>query len=158
MRPYQQLASILFAVLGIFLVVQGLDLGIEGNFGPGPGFMAFVVGVLIIVVNLAWGLQVTVAPPVAIPRDLLPDRVGLFRIIATIAALILLGAFLTLLGFMVTVFAFLLVTLFTFGRDHAVTKVVVAFAFSFGLAWVFEHLLHVPLPSASLEALSTLGL
>jgi hypothetical protein len=45
-----------------------------------------------------------------------------------------------------------------FGRDHVVLKVAIAVAGSFGVHWVFERLLRVPLPYASLETLRRFGL
>jgi putative tricarboxylic transport membrane protein len=158
MRPYQQLAGLLFAGLGVFLMMQGTGLKLEGEFGPGPGFMAFVVGIMLLGTSLLWVLSVSLSPSVPFASDALPDRRGLANVLLTVAALLGLAALLTAVGFRLGIFGFLLVVLFVFGRDHPLLKVAVALVFSFGLYELFERVLRVPLPRASIEALAALGL
>lgn len=157
MRPWQQLAGLLFAALGAFLMLQGTALKLEGEFGPGPGFMAFVVGLVLLSTSLLWVLNVSLGAPTAFAAGALPDRLGLVRVLATVGALLLLAALMTAVGFRIAVFGFLIAVLFVFGRDHPLLKVAVALLFSFGLFELFERVLRVPLPRASLEALASLG-
>ena len=157
MRSWQQLAGVLFAGLGGFLMLQGTALKLEGEFGPGPGFMAFVVGLVLAATSLLWTATVSLGPSAPFADDALPDRLGLVRVLATVGALLLLAALLPAIGFRIAVFGFLIAVLFVFGRDHPLLKVAVAFLFSFGLFELFERVLRVPLPRASLEGLAALG-
>jgi putative tricarboxylic transport membrane protein len=157
MRIYQQIASVIFAALGVFLVAEGVGLKLEGEFGPGPGFMAFVVGALLIIVSAAWGLLVSRTASTPIPAELLPDREGTYKVVLTVAALLLFAAIFDIVGFKLAMFGFLLAALFVFGRDHPIIKIVVAVLFSFGLFVLFVRVLRVPLPGPSIEALAALG-
>ena len=44
MKSARQLAALILAGTGVFLAVAGLRLRLEGQYGPGPGFLAFWVG------------------------------------------------------------------------------------------------------------------
>lgn len=157
MKPFQQAASVLFAALGAFLIREGVVLRLEGDFGPGPGFMAFVVGCLMLACAVLWGVRVSFAATTPMPDNSLPDRAGLVKVLAIVGALMALAAILPLVGFRIAIFLFLLVAQFVFGRDHRILKVAVAALCSFGLATLFEKVLRVPVPAASIDALAALG-
>lgn len=156
-RTYQGV-SLACLGLGGFLVIQGRALGLAGPFGPGPGFFAFWIGVGLAALSLAWLVQVTAGPGPGLPSDFVPERAGLYRVAAVVAALVAFAGLLTVLGFGLSMLGFLLFLLLAFGREYAVLKVVIAVAGSFGIHWVFERLLRVPLPYSSLEPLRRLGL
>ena len=71
---------------------------LQGEYGPGPGFMAFIVGVALASASLVWGIRTAMAPGVSFREELLPDREGLVKLLATIAALGLFAALLTPFG------------------------------------------------------------
>ena len=156
-RTYQGV-SLACLGLGGFLVVQGRVLGLAGPFGPGPGFFAFWIGLALAALSLAWFAQVTLRPVPAFPPDFVPERAGRLRVAAVVAALVAFAGLLTVLGFSLAMLGFLLFLLLAFGREYAVLKVAIAVAGSFGVHYVFERLLRVPLPYSSLEALRRLGL
>lgn len=158
MQRIHQVAGLAFAALGVFMALQGRKLGIEGLYGPGPGFFAFVIGVGLVLASALWIARVTMYGAAAIPADFVPDRGALIRIAAVVCALVAFALVLRSLGFALTMLAFLLVLFFAFGRAHAIAKLVTAAAASFGLNYVFEKLLRVPLPDAALPALRALGL
>jgi hypothetical protein len=157
MRPYRQFASLLFAALAVFLVYEGFELRLQGNFGPGPGFMAAVVGALLLVCSVAWGVRESLVRSQGFPAELLPhpECLQLNEIIA--GAKLVLATVLTSVGFKLSLFLFLLVAQFVFGRDRPVLKVLVALACSFGVFLLFERVLRVPLPDASIDWLAALG-
>jgi putative tricarboxylic transport membrane protein len=157
MRPYRQFASLLFAVLGAFLIIEGFELRLQGDFGPGPGFMAVLIGALLLACSVGWGVRESLAPSEGFPAELLPDREGLQRVLVVTAAMLVLVAVLTSVGFKLSLFLFLLVTQFVFGQDRPVVKVLVALACSFGVFLLFERVLRVPLPDPSIDWLAALG-
>lgn len=157
MKPWRLLASALFVALAAFLMVQGVELKLQGDFGPGPGFMPFIVGAALAAVAVVWGVCECLAPATPMPDELLPDREGLVKVLGMLAALGILASVLTTIGFSLAMFAFLLVAQLIYGRDHLSAKIVVAFACSFGIQALFEQVLRVPLPTASIEALAGLG-
>ena len=121
------------------------------------GFWGRFIGNPRVALSLAWLVQVTVGPGPALPPDFVPERAGLYRVAAVVAALVAFAGLLTVLGFGLAMLGFLLFLLLVFGREYAVLKVVIAVAGSFGIHWVFERLLRVPLPYSSLEPLRRLG-
>lgn len=157
MRPYQQITAVVCAALGAFMIVQGVVLKLEGAFGPGPGFMAFVVGVLLVTVSLVWFARVSLAPAESIPDELLPEPGGLGRVAIVLVALFIFAAVFAVIGFKLSMLGFLLATFFVFGRDHVALKIVIALLASFGLHYVFLQVLKVSLPEPTLEILRIWG-
>jgi hypothetical protein len=157
MRPFQQLAAVIFAALGLFMVVEGHGLKLAGEFGPGPGFMAFIVGLLLTAVSLLWLVSLSLQPSEPFSAEALPEPGGWLRVLAILIAVLCFAALLTVVGFKLSMLVFLMVAFLIFGRDHLPAKVVVAFAGSFGLDYVFEQFLRVPLPGASIDSLAALG-
>ncbi len=158
MRRIHQVVSLSFLGLGVFLVLQGRALGLAGQFGPGPGFFAFWVGIGLAGLSLVWLGRATLGPAEAMPPDFVPPRSGLLRVVSVVLALVAFAAVLTPLGFNLAMFGFLVFLLLAFGREYAGLKLVVAVAGSFGIHYVFERLLRVPLPYASVSLLRDLGL
>jgi putative tricarboxylic transport membrane protein len=157
MRPWRQLASALFAALGVFMIVEGVDLKLQSEFGPGPGFMAFIVGAILAAVSVVWGVRTSFAAAAPMPEGLLPDAEGLKKVGAIIGALVLLATLFTVVGFKLSMFGFLLAAQFIFGRDQPLAKIIVAALCSFGLFALFERVLRVPLPTTSIDALAAWG-
>ena len=155
MKIARQLAALLLAGTGVFLVVAGIRLRLEGQYGPGPGFLAFWVGVPLALLSVVWLGQVSLAPPPPHPTESEPG--GLGRVASIILALIAFAVLLTPFGFKLVMLALLLGLFFAYDREHALAKIVVAVAGSVGTHYVFERYLRVPLPDASLPALRSLG-
>lgn len=158
MKPYQQLTAIIFAAIGVFMTVEGYRLKLEGEFGPGPGFMAFFVGALLLVVSLVWLARVSLQPAMPFPADMLPEDGRWVKVIAVTVAMLAFATLLQIIGFKLSAVLFLAAAFLIFGLDHLIAKAIVALAGSFGLAYVFEHFLLVPLPKSSIAALAGIGL
>ncbi len=139
----------------MLLTVAGLRLRLEGQYGPGPGFLAFWVGLPLAILSAVWFGQVSLAP--ASPVAAGSGPAGLRRVASTLLALVAFAVLLTPLGFKLVMLGFLLALFFAYDRRHVLAKVVVAVAASIGAHYVFEHILRVPLPYASVPALRSLG-
>ena len=158
MKRIYQVTSLIFAGIGIFMVLQGIRLKIVGQLGPGPGFFPFWIGVLLTSLSAVWLVQVTLGPAIAVSHGLLPPRRDLLRLAAVVLALIAFMLLLRPLGFNLSMLALLLFLFFAIDRKHAIAKIVVAFLGSFGVHHLFEQGLRVPLPFASIPFLQQLGL
>lgn len=158
MKRIYQVTGLVFFAIGLLLVFQGYSLKIQGEFGPAPGFFAFWVGLVLSVMSLVWFAQVCVAAAPAMPADFIPARPQLRAVVAVILALIAFMFLLRPLGFNLAMLGLLLFLFFAAGRDHPAAKIVIALGGSFGLHYVFEQILKVPLPFASLDFLRQLGL
>lgn len=157
MKRARQLAGLILAGTGLFLVLAGIGLRLEGQYGPGPGFLPFWVGVPLALLSVVWLVQVSVTRAEA-PLSEASGSGGGGRVTAILAALVAFALVLTPLGFTLSMLGLLLFLFFAFDRAHAVAKLAVALAGSLGTSYAFERLLRVPLPSSSLPALRSLGL
>lgn len=154
MTRFRQAAALVVTAIGVFLALAGVRLRLEGQYGPGPGFLAFWVGLALAVLGPVWLVQVSLAPPPA-PRPSAPG--GPARVAAILGALAAFAVLLAPLGFTLVMLGLLLGLFFAYDREHALAKIVVALVGSVGTHYVFERFLRVPLPDATLPALRSLG-
>jgi putative tricarboxylic transport membrane protein len=157
MRRVSLVMSLVFTAAGVFMIYGGYTLKLKGQYGPGPGFTAFWIGVPLTVLSLVWLGQLCLRWRGA-DEPFISERGGLRRVIAVLGALCAFGALLMPLGFDLCMMALLLFLFFAFNREHVVLKIVIAIAGSFGVHYAFEHYLRVPLPYAGVDFLRALGL
>ncbi len=157
MRRARQLASLLVAVAGLWMLGSGVVLGLGGEFGPGPGFFAFGVGSLLAITALLWFGRLHRRSSDS-KTPFLGDPGGPWRVARVSLAIVAFAVLVERLGYSVTMLALLVFLMTTFGREHLVPKVLIALAGSFGTHYAFERLLGVPLPSSSIGFLQVLGL
>ncbi|MBL8697630.1 MAG: tripartite tricarboxylate transporter TctB family protein [Alphaproteobacteria bacterium] len=158
MKAARLVTALLVLALGVYLAWQGTRLRIEGDFGPGPGFFPFWIGSGIAVLATAWLAQLVLRPAVAAGERFLPPRDAAAKLAIVVGALVAFMLLLRPIGFNLAMLGLLLVLFFAVDRRHAAAKVAIAVAASFGVHWLFEHALNVPLPDAALPALQALGL
>jgi putative tricarboxylic transport membrane protein len=157
MQRAHQAAGLVFAAIGAYLAIQGVRLGLEGMTGPGAGLFPFLIGLALLAASLVWIVQVQLAGKQPLPADFFPPSDGVRRIGVAIVLLLAFAVALRLVGYDLTMFVFLLALMFHYDRKHIVAKLVVALAASFGVHYLFEHVLRTPLPYASLSVLRDLG-
>lgn len=158
MRRVSLVVSLLFVAAGLFMMVGGYLLRLKGQYGPGPGFTAFWVGLPLALLSALWFVRLVRQPPEEATGPFQSEAGGLRRIGIIVGSLIAFGALLLPLGFNLSMLLLLLVLFFAFDRSHPLLKVVLAFAGSFGVHLLFERFLRVPLPYSSFETLRALGL
>lgn len=142
------------AAVGAYVAASSSELGIWMPEGPGPGFFPLVLAIGLVLLSVAWFVQTPRVEPA--PGG---DQRALWRASGiTIASLIVLAVVLELLGFQVSMFAFLMFHLRWLGKVRWVTAVAVSLLGSVGAFHLFSDLLLVPLPVATVPPLSLLGL
>lgn len=157
MRRASLLLAVLFVAAGLFMTYGGYALKLKGQYGPGPGFTAFWVGLPLTLLSAIWVLQLCLGRRAEDPEPFESERGGLRRIAVVLLALVAFGALLLPLGFDLSMLALLLFLFFAFDREHPLIKIAVALAASFGVHYAFERFLRVPLPYASVDFLRALG-
>jgi len=155
-RIYQG-SALVGTAIGLFVAWHGYRLKIEGLYGPGPGFFPFWIGLGITLLSLIWLVQATWRPVPPMPTDFVPERPQLLGLIVVVAAMSAFAALLRPLGFNLAMLGLLLFLFFVIDRKHAVAKIVIAVLGSFGVHYLFEEILRVPLPYAALPWLQQLG-
>lgn len=158
MKRIYQGSALLGTAIGVFVAVHGYRLKIEGLYGPGPGFFPFWIGLGITLLSLLWLTQATLRPVPAMPADFVPERPQLLGLLVIVGAMAAFAVLLRPLGFNLAMLGLLLFLFFVIDRKHPVAKIVIACIGSFGVHYVFEEMLRVPLPFAALPALQQLGL
>lgn len=147
-------ASFLLAALGA--VWRSLTLGLgSGGGGPGPGLFSFVLGICLGVLSLAWLLT---RRDTSRASRFLPERAGMHRILQMLGAQMAFIAIISRVGYQLTAFGFMLFLVKVVGRHKLKVAIPVSAVFSFGLYYVFQSWLEVPLPRSSIGFLRELGL
>ena len=158
MRRASMVMALLFVAAGLFMIYGGYSLRLKGQYGPGPGFTAFWIGLPLTALSAIWLVQLCRQRKSESPETFESERGGLRRIAAVLLALAAFGALLVPIGFNLSMLALLLFLFFAIDREHPLPKIVIAFAGSFGVHYGFEHFLRVPLPYASIDFLKAMGL
>jgi putative tricarboxylic transport membrane protein len=125
---------------GAFVIHESLDHNYYGSdFGPGPGFFSFWLGILLMVMSLVQIVMTYRRPGEALPDDFIPNRNGVKRIL-----------YIMYLGFSLTMLIFCVFLLRTLGGRQSwwITLTLAAVA-SFGTFHLFD-LLQVALPKGFL--------
>lgn len=148
-RAYQ-VVSVLFLLLGLFVLYQSMQLRYATGLGPGPGFFGVWLGGLMVVLAVVFFVQNTLprSRPDE-PIDLLPSALGKFRLAVTVGLLVLTVVILPVLGFRLTIFGLALILLTVVGRLPWWEAILVALVAGFGTFYVFS-LLGVFLPKGVL--------
>lgn len=158
LRLCNLLAAALLLALGVFLVMRGARLGIEGDYGPGAGFFPAVIGTILALAAATWLATAGLGPAPTPPQEFETEWRGVGVVAAAVAALIAYGFALHQLGFRLSSLLLLLVLFFAPGFARWPAKLAAAVAASFGVHHAFTEWLRVPLPEASLAPLRALGL
>jgi len=157
LQAARRITALISLALGVYLAWQGTKLRIEGDFGPGPGFFPFWVGCGVAVLAVLWLAQLLLRPAAESGEAFLPTREGAAKLALVTGALVGFMLLLRPIGFNLAMLGLLLVLFFAIDRRHVAAKLAIAVAASFGVHWLFEHALNVPLPDASIPALQQLG-
>ncbi|MHA7144973.1 tripartite tricarboxylate transporter TctB family protein [Arthrobacter sp. TmT3-37] len=146
------IGQIVLAVLGAYVVVTSLDLGLWTSLGPGPGLFPFAMGALLVLLSVIWFFQERrEATETAEPVD---RRL----VIAVVLSLLILASVMNLLGFQVSMFLFLLYHLRIRSHRTWPSSLIISLAGSVGVFYAFYYGLNVALPTALLLPLTLIGL
>lgn len=127
-------------LFGIFVVYESLQISYSSDFGPGPGFFSFWLGVLVIVLSAVEVAKTLRRSSEPLPSGFIPDRAGIIRMLSVIGALLAALLLMEWLGFSLTMLIFSLVLLRVLGRHPWWLTIVLALAGSFGTAFIFRQL------------------
>lgn len=139
------LISVIFFVMGTWVLWQATMLPQFSVFGPGPDFMPNVLGVLLLILSSLLFVS-TVRKAAAAGESLMPDRQGLYRIVVVVVALFLYTALLDAVGYLVLTFAYSLLMLAALGKYRWYVSLALAAVITFTFYWSFVTLLGVPAP------------
>ncbi len=150
MTPINRSAWGILLVFGGFVIHESLDLSYYGtDFGPGPGFFSFWLGVLLSVLSLIQIAGTFRGPREPLPEEFIPAAAGIRRMLCILGALVASLVLMKPLGFSLTMLGFCIFLFRTLGSQSWWLTLTLAVAGSFGLFYVFG-LLQVILPTGFL--------
>lgn len=159
MRRVYQGASLIILAASLWVVFEsGTRLKYYSEYGPGPGFFPFWLGVVLVVLSVVWLAQVSLQPVQGKAMDIVPYREGFLRVVAVLLAMSAFTLLADVFGTQLTMFAFLLSLILGLGRQRLVTAVIVSLVGSWALMYGFRDMLDVQMPLSSIEWLAKLGL
>ncbi len=133
-------------LFGVFIVRESLGHNYYGSdFGPGPGFFSFWLGILLIVLAVIQIVMTWRRPAEPLPDGFIPNREGVKRILSIIGALSASLFLMKYLGFSLTMTGFCIFLLRRLGRQPWWLTIVLAAVAGFGTFYLFG-LLQVMLP------------
>ena len=133
-------------VFGGFIIHQSLEHSYYGSdFGPGPGFFSFWLGILLMLLSLGQIIATFRRPAEPLPKDFIPGREGIKRMLSILGALAVSLLLMDKLGFSLTMLGFSIFLLRTLGSQSWWLTILLAVLGSFGMNYLFG-LLQVMLP------------
>ena len=127
-------------LFGLFVIYESLQIKYYGSdFGPGPGFFSFWLGVLVV------GLSVieigrTFGKRIPLPADFFPNWAAVARIGSLLGALVGVVFLLDRLGYSLTMAIFCVFLLRVLGKQPWWLTVILTLLGSFGTAYLFRQL------------------
>ena len=145
MTRLYQIVAIIFVAFGAFVIYLSLDLSYSADYGPGPGFFSFWLGIFLILLGGIDFIGTTRRPREPLSEGFIPDRPGLRRLLFISASLVAVIFLMNPLGYTLTILPFSIFLLRTMGRQPWWATMIISLAGSFGTFQLFRAL-QVPLP------------
>jgi len=146
MRRVHQIGGLLFLLLGFYVGYLSTQLTYLTSLGPGPGFFPFWLSALLVVLSAVMFVAATRGESEPLPEGFFSDRSGYAKSGTAVLAMMLTAAFIEYLGFIVTMAVFHLLLLCVFARRRFLETLALTLLGSFGVYYLFAHLLGTPLP------------
>lgn len=148
MNRLYRIAAFFFFLCGGSVVYLSLKVTYYSpDYGPGPGFFSFWLGILLAAISLMEFVNYGRRPREPLPMGFIPDKEGGRRVISILVAL---GAALGLmkpLGFNLTIFIFSIFLMRSLGKQSWKATAVVSLVGSLGTFYFFRQL-QVYLPTS----------
>lgn len=147
MNTAWKVAGAAFLAFSIFVVAEAFKYGFLDEYGPGAGFFAVLIGILMGGLSLALVVKVTFfGVPEEKLASVLPRGQEASRVLLVLGGIIGVVLFIQPLGFRLTMLAFLIYMLVSLGARRMWVVAALSLGGSFGTYHVFYHWLRMPLP------------
>jgi len=145
MKRVDMVVSVVFFLMGAWVLWQATMLPTFSVFGPGPEFMPNLAGILLLILSTILFVS-SARSREPLPEGFIPDRAGVIRVALILLGLMVYTALLDVVGYLPMTFVYSLFMLLTMWRTRWYKSLLVAAAISGGLYWVFVMVLEVPAP------------
>lgn len=132
--------------IGVWLILESLRYNYMVKYTPGPGFMPFWVGVILLLFAVALLFESFPKKDQTEKKALLPDRHALYRVglIALVTAG--LSLLMTTLGFTLSVIVFVSVILYFLEKMTLAGSLITGLIMSACIYFIFEYWMEIGLP------------
>ena len=149
MKQRDLISSLLWVGFGALFIVGSLQQGLIRRGAPGPGFVPFITGIILVVLAL-----MVLLPSLfgkhwegeGMVEKFFPERGSLKRILLAIAALVAYGLAVNYAGYFITTFVFMIFACRLMEPEKWRTVLIVSLATAGISYFLFIRLLDVPLP------------
>lgn len=148
--------AIVLVVVAVATIWRSIGLDYWTALGPGPGFLPFWIGVLLLGLSIGWSVRTFRARRRSTDTDT-DTPLDVRRLVVVVVSLVALATLLEVLGYQLSMALFLFFHLKVLGRRGWLLSVAIALAGSFGVFTVFTRLLTVDLPTSSIDVLRGVG-
>lgn len=140
MTTVDRISWFVLCLFGVFVIYESLQIKYYGSdFGPGPGFFSFWLGVLVVLLSIV-EIGRTFRRHVPLAADFFPTWAAVGRIGSLLGALVAVVFLLDRLGYSLTMFLFCGFLLRVLGRQPWWLTIVLTLLGSFGTAYLFRQL------------------
>ena len=129
------------------VILLSLDLGFGTFAAPGPGFLPALAGSFMFLLSLTLFISSIME---GTREKLSWGRKGILRVVCILSALILYGIFLERIGFLIAAFLLMGSMLWIIGRQKIAVVILFALLSSFGTFALFHLWLNTPIPQGVL--------
>jgi putative tricarboxylic transport membrane protein len=141
----ERLVAACVGVFGTVWLLQSRQLSYWSEYAPGSGFLPFWLGVVLVVLSIAF-LVTSFAQPASAPPAAVADDAGKRRVVPIVIGLFLCILALDWIGFAAAIAGYLFFLIHFVERRSMAESAGVAIGTSFALWLIFRHWLSVPLP------------
>jgi putative tricarboxylic transport membrane protein len=140
MTTVDRISWSVLCLFGVFVIYESLQIKYYGSdFGPGPGFFSFWLGVLVVGLSVV-EIGRTFGKRIPLPADFFPNWAAVARIGSLLGALVAVVFLLTRLGYSLTMFLFCGFLLRVLGKQPWWLTLLLTALGSFGTAYIFRQL------------------
>lgn len=150
-RDLDVASSVFWAVVGIFFCIGGIHYGLRRSGIPGPGFLPFVTGLILLALSLILLISrlLNRSADAGSMGEPMPRGQALKRVLQALAGLCFYALAVERLGFAFTTFLFMVAVLWL-GPKKWTFVLPAAFGATAFFFFLFKVLLNVPLPAGIL--------
>lgn len=152
MKRVDLIISLVFFLLGIWVLWQATMLPTFSVFGPGPEFMPNVLAVVLLISSTILFVT-TLRKARQAGESLMPDRAGVNRIVVIITAIFLYVFLMEKLGYRETTFLYCLAMFLSQWRQRWYYSLALSLILTFTFSYAFGEVLDVPIPEGVLDSI-----
>ncbi|ACL20111.1 tripartite tricarboxylate transporter TctB family protein [Desulfitobacterium hafniense] len=139
---------IILALMALFIIYNSLQLEYSSNFGPGPGFMPFWIGMamLLCCAIIAWNIYKKYFKLQAENDEKLFRASQMSRVFLMILLIIVVGILFPMVGAIPVMAVYMVYVLRFMGKHTWKKSILITIGFLAAVYLLFEKFLNVPLP------------